>query len=321
MAKIEFRTLLTGERARFAELLSIAFSPAEGEIIVRYLDHDPQLSERDTLVAVDGNRLVGSVQIFNRTIQLAGETIPLGGIGSVATHPEHERRGIATELLRRAIDEMTARGMALSLLFTDRISFYQRLGWIQIPHPVWVVKRSKHVSSTDIGRPYQPSDLPRIKEIYHAYAADRPTTTRRDAAYWEAQLAFAGNPDEDFRVVEEVDTVAAYARRIEFSKLARVIEYARADGAAAELAQLLVDMTPAERPLFVPACGDGELAAELGQRAKSIDTVVFAETMWRIVDRPRLTKLSGLSADASDADLLHGLVSSPRSVFWLSDRF
>jgi len=321
MAQIEFRTLLAEERARFAELMSVAFSPQEGEVIARYLDHDPQLSERDTLVALDGDHLVASVQIFARAIQLAGKPVPLGGIGSVATHPEYEHRGIATELLRRAVDEMTARGMALSLLFTDRTSFYQRLGWIQIPYPVWVVRRSKSESGAATGRPYQPSDLPCVKQIYDAYAADRPTTTCRDEAYWRGQLAFAGNPDENFRVVDGADEIAAYARRIEFMELARVIEYGRKDGAAPELAEVILEMTPADRPLFVPACGDQELADELGRRARSLNTVVFAETMWRILDRSRLEKQSGLSSDASDADILYALVSTPRSVFWTSDRF
>ena len=76
MSQIEYRTLLPADRTSFLDLMQIAF--AERELFERYLDHDPQLRDRDTLIACDDGRLVASVQVFTRTIRLKGEAVPLG---------------------------------------------------------------------------------------------------------------------------------------------------------------------------------------------------------------------------------------------------
>jgi predicted N-acetyltransferase YhbS len=320
MSRIEYRTIRPGERTALLDLLELAFE--ERELFERYLEHDRRLRDRDTLVALDGERLVGCVQIFTQTIRLRGEAVPLGGVGSVATHPDYERRGIASELLNRAIAEMTRRGMALSLLFTARVSFYERLGWVQVEHPVWVVHRGEEQDrGAELGRRRRASDIPAVRRLYDDYGGDRDTASMRDDAYWSGQLAFAGNPDEDFRVVERAGAVVAYARRIEFMTLARIMEYGRAPGAASELARLLLEMTPAERPLFVPDAGDAELAAALRPAAKAVDTLGFPDQMWRVLDRPRLEALAGCTPEASDADLVRALVAVERAVYWPSDRF
>ncbi len=319
MSVIEYCTLPSGERAQFLDLMETAFQ--ERELFERYFDHDPELSDHDTLVALEGGRLVSGLQIFTRTIRLKRRAIKLGGIGSVATRPNREGRGIATELLRRAVHEMIRRQMALCLLFAERTGFYQRLGWTQIEYPVWVVHRDSAPTAGGLGRPRNQHHLRDLMRLYDAYCADRELTTVRNSEYWKGQLRFAGNPDEDFRVVEREGTVVAYARQIELMTLSRVTEYARADEAAPELARLLLEMTPATKPLFVPCAGDEELASELGQRAGAVDTIRFPDAMWRVLDRPALEQLAGLSPQANDDELLASLVGEKSGVFWPSDRF
>ena len=227
-----YRTLRDDERAPFLELMAAAFVRQDPALFARYLDEDPLLGPGDTLVAEAGGRLVSAVQIFTRTIRLRSQPVRLGGIGSVATHPAHEQRGHASELLRRASAEMERRGMALSLLFTGRSAFYARLGWTAIPHPLLVVHR--RAGGTPVaGREFRAEDFAPVAGLYDRYSGRRDTTTVRDAGYWRAQLRFAGNPDERFLVLERGGGIVAYARRIPFVGLSRIMEHGCAPGAEA----------------------------------------------------------------------------------------
>ena len=145
MAGIELRTLQPVERSAFLDLMEVAFS--ERDLFARYLEVG-LVGPDDTLVALDGTRLVSSVQIFDKRIRLGRAVAGVGGIGSVATHPEYERRGLATLLLRRAIEEMQRRGHCLSLLFTGRLSFYDRLGWESVPQTAWSIRRDARAPSS-----------------------------------------------------------------------------------------------------------------------------------------------------------------------------
>jgi len=319
LGTVDYRTLRDGEREEFLDLMDAAFVDEERAHFARYLDHDPLLGHEDTLVATDDGRIVAAVQIFTRTIRLRGEPVLLGGIGSVGTHPEFERRGLATSLLRRAIDEMRQRGMLLSLLFSGRTSFYQRLGWVQIPHPLLVVRGRTEVQAV-AGRLFRDSDLSAIQRLYDAYSGSRDGATLRDEVYWRAQLRFAGQPDEHFVVLERAGRIVAYARRIRFLTLARIIEHGCAPGDEGELAELLLSMTPDDAPVFMPHC-DATLEAALVARAGSVDRIVFPDQMWRVVDRPRLLALAEADATIDDASLLTALIAGPDRVYWPSDRF
>jgi GNAT superfamily N-acetyltransferase len=321
MSGLRYDRLRAEQRDDFLSLMEVAFD--ERQLFAQYLDHDARLHYSDCLVALDGSRLASTVQIFTRTIRLRGEEIVLGGIGSVATLPEYRRRGLATALLERAIDEMCARGMALSLLFSDRESFYGGLGWVPLRHPVHVVHPADGVprAPSHPVRLFREGDLSAVEQLYDGYMRDLDVCTVRDAAYWKGQLQHAGNPDETFHVVERDGVVVAYARVIELMGMARVSEYGRVPDGASELAELLIAMAPEGRPIFVPACGDAALAAELARRAWQVDDIELPGPMWRVLDRPRLARLVEVASEASDERLLRALVATERSVFWPSDRF
>jgi len=319
VGEIEYRTLRDDEREAFLDLMDAAFVDEERAHFARYLDEDPLLGHDDTLVALDAGRIVSALQIFTRTIRLRGEPVLLGGIGSVGTHPDFEGRGLSTALLRRAIDAMHGRGMVLSLLFTGRVGFYQRLDWVQILHPLLVARRRTDRAPT-AGRAFRERDLPAVQAIYAAYSGPRDGATLRDEAYWRAQLRFAGQPDEHFRVLERDGRIVAYARRIRFVTLARIIEHGCMRGAEGELADLLLGMAPVDAPLFLPHC-DAVLEAAIRTRAAACDRIEFPDQMWRVLDRPRLQDLAEVDDAVDDASLLARLVAGPDCVYWPSDRF
>ena len=133
---MEIRTLEPGERDAVLQLLDRWEMP-DGwrgyDFFARYMECDPSFSEENFWVAEEGGRLVSCVQIFPRPLRLSEGVVPLGGIGSVFTDPEHRSGGRARAVIARAEEAMRERGMALGLLFTERITFYAQFGWCPGP--------------------------------------------------------------------------------------------------------------------------------------------------------------------------------------------
>ncbi|MEB2346780.1 MAG: GNAT family N-acetyltransferase [Deltaproteobacteria bacterium] len=212
-----------------------------GDFFRRYLDADPSFEPRNVVVAERAGRLVGCVQIFPRALRVRpGEgpprngfaQVPLGGIGSVFTHPEVRGSGVASALLERAIAEMQARGLELSLLFATRHGFYGRLGWQLWPRERGLWLRGEAYTGPDPARRvdrFDPArDLDAAYALHTAHSGALEGTCVRDAAFFRAQLAFAGNPEEDFLLARTSDgALAAYARAAALEGVLLATELAR----------------------------------------------------------------------------------------------
>ena len=55
------------------------------------------------VVAMEGDRLIGETKLFKRAINFENHPIILGGIGSVATHPDKRMRGVAKAMVAKAL--------------------------------------------------------------------------------------------------------------------------------------------------------------------------------------------------------------------------
>ncbi len=224
----------SAETEAVLELLEEAFGFRE--LFVRYLERDPALGPEDTLLAVAGERPVACVQIFTKRIRLRGQSVGLGGIGSVGTARDFRGRGLARRLVEAAAEEMRRRRMALALLFTGLVGFYEPLGFIRVPQRRQRLRGGSAASgSLASAERFIDADLPQIRELYEDYTATLEGCTLRDEDYWRGQLAYAGNPDEDFRVARRGGRIVAYVRTIPTEGPRVAMEFARASDGAEEL--------------------------------------------------------------------------------------
>ncbi|HEU4321467.1 MAG TPA: GNAT family N-acetyltransferase [Acidimicrobiia bacterium] len=79
----------------------------------------------------DGPTLVSYTGVVIREVALDGREVLVGGIGGVATHPDHRGRGYAPLGMSRALDFMVSRGVVFALLVCHQelVSYYESLGW------------------------------------------------------------------------------------------------------------------------------------------------------------------------------------------------
>ena len=312
----------------------------------RYVERDPTFRDDNVWVAEQDGALVACVQIFPRRLRVRGAAVPTGGIGSVFTSERARGGGLASALLEAAVAAMRARGMTLSLLFAARHAFYGRLGWTlwPRPRPLWLRGDASRTPDRARPEPFDPArDLEAVMALHARYAAPLDGTVVRDRAFWEGQLHFAGNPEEDFLLARDAaGRVEAYARGCVEGGLYHVSELGRtgdASGAAAAadlVAALLAPRDPdplaarlergsgeLRRVAVAPPLDDRALDAALAERG--IGAKLFEEraTMLRVLDRAALATQIGVAAreGESDADYLARLLPPERFVFFAADRF
>ncbi|MDX9753148.1 MAG: GNAT family N-acetyltransferase [bacterium] len=173
------------------DLLEEAFPDVSRGFFYAIVQQDPWYNPNFSLGLEKGDRLVAFLQIFDRTLQLGGRTVRVGGIGSVATRPKEQGQGYSTRLLNQAIEMMEQHGMESSILFTKIHPFYERLGWRTLPQfeqeiPVAALKAlrpSYHAYRRILEKDCQP-----IQEIYSLQSHKTQGNLVRTPAYWDARV-------------------------------------------------------------------------------------------------------------------------------------
>lgn len=115
------------EMAQYAALRAYAFNDDRSdEALARF----PAMYQRDWCMGVfEDGALAAALAVIPFEQYINGGRVPLGGVATVASAPEHRRRGNVGTLLRAALQSMRERGQALSALYTPHYSLYRRYGW------------------------------------------------------------------------------------------------------------------------------------------------------------------------------------------------
>jgi predicted acetyltransferase len=325
---VEFRTLQRSEREPFLDLLDDWEMP-DGwrgrDFFRRYVEDDPTFADENVWVAVDAGRLVACVQIFPRPLQVRGEAVPTGGIGSVFTLPDYRRGGVAAALMDRTVEAMSRSGFEISLLFAARIPWYTRLGWRS-----WVVSRtllesgdsSAPATDAEILRFDPPRDLAAVKSLYESYSGSLNGTVVRDELLWTASLANAGNPEEDFRVARGGGEILAYARATVLQGFPIITEFGYRAGGVAALADLLAGMID-EHAVAGNLHLDPALERALDGRGLRRTRVEDPTGMLRCVDPAALARRLGVEPPegGDPGSFLESVLPAENFGFWTADRF
>ena len=82
-------------------------------------------------------RIVGHASVVPRVLEAGGVAMTTGYVEAVATHPDWQRRGIASRLVTLA-NEHIAGTFELGALSTDLHTVYERVGWERWRGPTYV---------------------------------------------------------------------------------------------------------------------------------------------------------------------------------------
>lgn len=90
------------------------------------------MEEHFILGAFLGGEMVAKAHIIPHRVVVADRDLTMGGIASVATYPEHRRRGLVSRLMETALLQMKADHQVLSYLHPFDVSFYRKYGYEMI---------------------------------------------------------------------------------------------------------------------------------------------------------------------------------------------
>jgi predicted N-acetyltransferase YhbS len=238
------RSARRGDFPAIYDLLEVCFRNEHIEYFVQQTEDDSTYRLHHTRVLEVDGRVVSHVRIFARRMLVGGTAVPVGGIGSVATHPDYERRGFATALLRDAIERMEGAGHVLSFLFTGLIPFYDQLGWRVVPEPLYTAQAEEIAGvSATAGlsvRPFTSADLPAVARVYRRAIEGKMGAIVRSLRYWRDHMTWVRDDPEGFLVAESRGRVVAYVRSyVERDNHLHLLEGEAVPGAEAALSPLL----------------------------------------------------------------------------------
>ncbi len=162
---------------QLAELSNIAFAEYEGAPAVdadfiRWYLQRPGCTPQLCGAALYGDKLVSNVLVALQKINIGGEYVLCGIIDTVATHPEHRRRGLARRLMEMAHERMQAEGAEAAVLYTNPAhhpyQFYQRLGYVTRAQAALLTGPRPRACPVYIVRPLLPEEVVAGRELVMA---------------------------------------------------------------------------------------------------------------------------------------------------------
>jgi len=98
----------------------------------------------------EDGQLVSHVGLVKDEVQVAGNSMPVAGIGGVVTIPPARGKGYAHILLQHAAGFVCAEmNVEFGMLFClpALVSFYQSAGWVEVTSPVFVAQPQGRIAS------------------------------------------------------------------------------------------------------------------------------------------------------------------------------
>jgi GNAT superfamily N-acetyltransferase len=169
----------------------------------------------------DGDRPASFCMLWPTRFELAGGTLGAAMISLVYTDPADRGRGLARDVIARAVDEARAQGIGLCLLWSELVDFYQAQGFTRAgSETLLVVERAVLQRALDPESDRSGSAGRSALGVTSARASDWPTICalreQRDCRVRlaERSTTLAGIPDLDVRVARNLEGgVIAFAMR------------------------------------------------------------------------------------------------------------
>ncbi|GAA0973629.1 GNAT family N-acetyltransferase [Nocardiopsis tropica] len=121
----------TSTEQEYPEFAAV-FSEAIGLPVERLLreERDFPSAEYDrALVALDGERIVGTTMAYSLTLTVPGGPRAVAGVTAVGVWPTYRRRGVLSALMRRQLADVRERGEKLAVLWSSEGTIYGRFGY------------------------------------------------------------------------------------------------------------------------------------------------------------------------------------------------
>ena len=188
---MEIRGVRESELTEMIDLQCRVFRPDGHERYRQYVRTDPSYRYDQSRVVVVNGQIVSTLRVWEREMRIGSIAVPMGGIGGVGTHPDHQGAGYATALMKDTIAYMRTVGYDVGVLFSAiPCAFYRKLGWGSMPLAGFRVTRRRSVELGEAEWRVEPFDEGRDLEaaiaLYDRYNAKQSGSLVRVRSYWDS---------------------------------------------------------------------------------------------------------------------------------------
>ncbi|MDP7976120.1 MAG: GNAT family N-acetyltransferase [Thermoprotei archaeon] len=202
---MKFRRYESGDEEGIVSVMNKSFSTFRewGLTPEKWLGYevDPGFKRENAFVAEEDGKIVGHVQVVERELHF-GKFVRTAGIANVCTDPEYRKMGMATDLMRFVMEQVS-KEYCLAGLDTGYGSsahrIYRRVGFspfhffARLSAEAWDARRSldklkRFSEGMDEVQPFERNQEEAMKKIYAENAEITMGVHRRSDGYWEEKL-------------------------------------------------------------------------------------------------------------------------------------
>ncbi|MDR5674508.1 Acetyltransferase (GNAT) family [Halalkaliarchaeum sp. AArc-CO] len=300
---VEFRRVPEARAREYEAILSHAFEiesgPASGDDVERSdgtsdsEDWPPDLYEPWGLF--DGDTLVSVCKLYYLDAYLHDGFGTIGGLGGVATPPEHRRQGYVRQLLRSVLREYREADVDAVTLWPFSVPFYRNHGWgiankyttYELPPEQLAFESGREGTVRRLGA----DDWTRLRSVEVAFGTGTALSLRRSERWWRDRTlsAWSGRGEPYVYGYERNGELRGYVlytveRNDEGDRTLRVTDLAHADDDAYRgLLGFLADHDSQVTTVQLPRAEETELLDRVRQPSE-VDCTVSVGPMIRLAD-------------------------------------
>ncbi|MPZ70782.1 MAG: GNAT family N-acetyltransferase [Actinobacteria bacterium] len=146
-----------------------------------------------TIAAFDGDDIIGTAAAFSFRLTVpGGGEVRAAGVTVVGVLPSHRRKGVATKMMRKQLDDVRAAGEPVAILWASEGSIYQRFGYglatvgqqIDIPRTkTRLLNDPDRVGTVKVGVPME--NVGDLSKVYDRARSERPGMVARSEKWWK----------------------------------------------------------------------------------------------------------------------------------------
>jgi len=190
---LTLRNAAPGDLAQVHDLLAERGDPTDA-VDLDLVVHDPDEGFASCAVVVDGDRVVSTATLLRETVWVDDVAVPAGQVELVATHPDHEGRGLVRALMAWAHEQSRQRGDLLQVMIGIPY-FYRQFGYAYaVPMNRWRALTAPVVADPSIlVRPAEPADIPELVRLQEVAQSGGGVRMPHSSACWRWLLAREGS--------------------------------------------------------------------------------------------------------------------------------
>ena len=191
---LQMRPVTMEEWTAFSRLTETAFGgKLTDQEIERYrATFEPERS----LATFDGGRIVATAGAISLELTLPGLVrLPVAGVAYVTVLPTYRRRGLLSQLMRRQLADVRARGEAIAVLTASESAIYERFGYGVATSRLHVEIERHHAQLArawqlegELRLVEQAEALPALIALYDEWRLRQPGALSRTPTFWETEL-------------------------------------------------------------------------------------------------------------------------------------